>query len=186
MYWVQDMKRMSINPEDQDIASADTQLAIENTDIHKNLFDNMDTSSKAADPGKLGNQVDWYTWSHGFVNYLSTIPGSTGIPLSYVVCESDEPTDLSDNDDYLTTLVGRAPLKGTTYVADHCQVHQLLTGKVLGEQAEEWICDDKNKQKVAWTLIIYVYILKGRATFLAESLKLKQFIKSYITSRNAP
>jgi N-acetylglucosamine kinase-like BadF-type ATPase len=29
MYWVQDMKRMSINPEDQDIASADIQLAIE-------------------------------------------------------------------------------------------------------------------------------------------------------------
>ena len=146
MYWVQDMKRMSINPEDQDIASADIQLAIENTDIRKNLFDNMDTSSKAADPGKLGNQVDWYTWSCGFVNYLSTIPGSTGIPLSYVIRESDEPTDLSDNDDYLTTLVGRAPLKGTTYVADRRQVHQLLTGKVLGEQAEEWIRDDKNKQ----------------------------------------
>jgi hypothetical protein len=46
MYWVQDMKRMSINPEEQDIASADIQLAIENTDIRKNLFDNMDTSSK--------------------------------------------------------------------------------------------------------------------------------------------
>jgi hypothetical protein len=73
MNWVQDMKRMGINPEDQDIASADIQLPIENTDIRKNLFNNMDTSSKAADPGKLGNQVDWYTWSHGFVNYLSTI-----------------------------------------------------------------------------------------------------------------
>jgi hypothetical protein len=106
----------------------------------------MDTSSKVADPGKLGNQVDWYTWSCGFVSYLFTIPGSTGILLFYVVCELDEPKDLSDNDDYLTTLVGRAPLKGTIYVADRCQVHQLLTGKVLGEQAEEWICDDKNKQ----------------------------------------
>jgi hypothetical protein len=106
----------------------------------------MDTSSKAADPGKLGNQVDWYTWSHGFVNYLNTIPGSTVIPLSYKVCELDEPTDLSDNDDYFTTLVSRAPLKGTTYVAYRHQVHQFLTGKVLGEQAEEWICDDKNKQ----------------------------------------
>jgi hypothetical protein len=126
MYWVQDMKRMSINPEDQDVASADIQLAIENTDIRKNLFDNMDISSKAADQGKLGNQVDWYTWSCSFVNYLSTIPGSTGIPLLYVVLELDEPTDLSDNDAHLTTLVGRAPLKSTAYVADCCQVHQLL------------------------------------------------------------
>jgi hypothetical protein len=140
------MKMMSINPEDQDIASADIQHVIENTDIRKNLFDDMDTSSKAADPGKLGSQVDWYTWSCGFVNYLSTIPGSTEIPLSYAVRELDEPTDLSDNADYLTTLVGRAPLKGTIYVADRCQVHQLLTGKVLGEQAAESIRDDKNKQ----------------------------------------
>jgi hypothetical protein len=63
-----------------------------------------------------------------------------------VVREWDEPVDLTDNEGYLTTLVGRAPLWGTTYAADCCQIHQLLTGKVLGEQAEEWIHDDKNKQ----------------------------------------
>jgi hypothetical protein len=34
----------------------------------------------------------------------------------------------------------------TVYVADCWQVHQLLTSKVLGEYAEEWMCDDKNKQ----------------------------------------
>jgi hypothetical protein len=51
MNWVQEMKRRSINAEPQDIASADIQLAIENTDICKNLFDNIETSSKAADPG---------------------------------------------------------------------------------------------------------------------------------------
>ena len=146
MYWVQDMKRMSKDPESQVLTSDDIQLAMDNTDIRKNLSDNMETSSKAADPGKLGNSIDWYTWSRGFVNYLSTIPGSTGIPLSYVVRELDEPIDLIDNDDYLTTLVSRAPLKGTAYVADRRQVHQLLTGKVLGEHAEEWIRDDKNKQ----------------------------------------
>jgi hypothetical protein len=42
--------------------------------------------------------------------------------------------------------VSKAPLKGTAYVADCRQVHQLLTGKVLGEHAEKWIRDDKNKQ----------------------------------------
>ena len=108
---------------------------MDTADIRKNLFDNTEASSKAADPGKLYNSIDWYTWS-----------GSTGIPVSYVVRELDGPTDLIDNDDYLTTLVSRAPMKGTSYVADHCQVHQLLTGKVLGENAEEWIRDDTNKQ----------------------------------------
>ena len=81
MYWVQDMKRMSKDPESQVLTSDDIQLAMNNTDIRKSLSDNMETSSKAADPGKLGNSIDWYTWSRGFVNYVSTIPGSTGIPL---------------------------------------------------------------------------------------------------------
>ena len=59
MYWVQDMKRMSKDPESQVLTSDDIQLAMDNTDIRKNLSDNMETSSKAADPGKLGNSIDW-------------------------------------------------------------------------------------------------------------------------------
>jgi hypothetical protein len=70
---------MSTNPEDEEIASSDIQLAIDNAEIRKNLFDNMETSSMAADPGKLGNQVDSYTWNCGFVDFLSTFPGSTEI-----------------------------------------------------------------------------------------------------------
>ena len=146
MHWTQDMKRMSLDPTDQMLNPMQLALASANADIRKNLSDNMETASKAADPGKLKTNTDWYTWSQGFTNYLSTIPGCTGIPLSYVVRENDEPLELEDNTDYLTSITARAPLTGTVYVADRRQVHQLLTGKVLGEQAEEWIRDDKTKQ----------------------------------------
>jgi hypothetical protein len=146
MHWVQDMKRMSRDPSEQRLSPVEIALAAANNDIRTNMADNMETASKAADPGKLKTNTDWYTWSQGFINYLSTIPGCTGIPLSYVVREFDEPMDPEDDTDYLTTLVHRAPLQGTSYVADRRQVHQLLTGKVLGEQAEEWIRDDKTKQ----------------------------------------
>lgn len=146
MHWVQDMKRMSRDPSEQILTPMELALAAANNDIRKNLADNMETASKAADPGKLRNTTDWYTWSQGFINYLSTIPGCTGIPLSYIVREFDDPTEAEDDTDYLTTLVNRAPLTGTVYVADRRQVHQLLTGKVLGETAEEWIRDHKNKQ----------------------------------------
>ena len=146
MHWTQDMKRMSKDPSQQQLTPIEIAIAAANSDIRINLADNMETASKAADPGKLRTNTDWYTWSQGFDNYLSTIPGCTGIPLSYVIREFDEPMDLDDDSDYLTTLVNRAPLQGTAYVADRRQVHQLLTGKVLGEQAEEWIRDDKTKQ----------------------------------------
>jgi hypothetical protein len=146
MHWVQDMKRTSRDPSEQILTPFELATAAANNDIRKNLADNMETASKAADPGKLRTNTDWYTWSQGFTNYLSTIPGCTGIPLSYVVREFDEPMDAEEDTDYLTTLVNRAPLTGTAFVADRRQVHQLLTGKVLGEQAEEWIRDDKTKQ----------------------------------------
>jgi hypothetical protein len=61
MYWVQDLKIMSKDPQSQVLNSDDIQLAMVNTDISKNLSDNMETSSKAVDPGKLGNSIDWYT-----------------------------------------------------------------------------------------------------------------------------
>ena len=48
------------------------------------------------------------------------------------------------NDDYLITLVCRAPLKGTVCAEYGCQMHQLLIGKVLGEHAEERIRDKQN------------------------------------------
>jgi hypothetical protein len=67
-----------------------------------------------------------------------------------VVRELDELIDLADNDNNFTILVGRAPLKGTTYVADRCQVHQLSTGKVLDEQAEEWIFEMIRINKMEW------------------------------------
>ena len=146
MHWAQDMQRMSKDPLQQALNPIDLAIAMANSDIRKNLSDNMETASKAADPGKLRTNTDWYTWSQGFVNYLSTIPGCTGIPLSYVVREFDDPMEMEDESDYLTTLVNRAPIRGTAYIADRRQVHQLLTGKVLGEQAEEWIRDDKTKQ----------------------------------------
>jgi hypothetical protein len=146
MHWVQDTKRMSLDPSQQHLTIESIARAAANNEIRKNMADNMDTASKAADPGKLKTNTDWYTWSQGFTNYLSTIPGSTGVPLSYIVREVDEPIDAEDDTDYLSMLVSRAPLTGVAFIADRRQVHQLLTGKVLGEQAEEWIRDDKTKQ----------------------------------------
>jgi hypothetical protein len=147
MHWVQDMQRLSRDPGLQAPLTQDNlAIALANNEIRKNLSDNMETAAKAADPGKLRTNTDWYTWSQGFINYLSTIPGCTGIPLSYIVRELEEPTDPEDEADYLTSLVLRAPLEGPAFVADRRQVHQLLTGKVLGETAEEWIRDYKTRQ----------------------------------------
>ena len=59
--------------------------------------DQVDTISKAADPGKFKDERKWPDWEPAFVNYLSTIPGSYHVPLSYVIQEQE---DLDDDLDF--------------------------------------------------------------------------------------
>jgi hypothetical protein len=47
--------------------------------------------SKAANPGKFKDERKWPEWEPAFINYLSTIPGVNGVPLSYVVREPVTP-----------------------------------------------------------------------------------------------
>ena len=47
--------------------------------------------SREASPGNLENERKWAPWEPGLTNYLSCIPGSNGVPLSYVIRENDDP-----------------------------------------------------------------------------------------------
>ena len=137
MHWVQDMQRTQKDPAVQVVTREMFHTALDYATIRENMVDTMDTAFKAADPGKLKVSN---IWSQGFTNYLSTIPGYTGIPLSYVVRqEEDTPEDyiFAVDTDYLTQLLDYAALAGPAFVADRRQVHQLLLGKILGEEAEE-------------------------------------------------
>ena len=41
-------------------------------------------------PGKFKDERKWPDWEPAFMNYLSTIPGSYHVPLSYVVREQED------------------------------------------------------------------------------------------------
>ena len=45
----------------------------------------VETISKAADPGKFKDERNWPDWEPAFINYLSTIPGLYHVPLLYVM-----------------------------------------------------------------------------------------------------
>jgi hypothetical protein len=72
-------------------------------------------------------------------NYLSTILGQDGVPLSYLIRENDEP-DYDDEDeedfDFKQLSIKCAPLVGVFYKTDARKVHQLIHGFVQGETSE--------------------------------------------------
>ena len=64
--------------------------------LRKTDAEQVDTISKAADPGKFKDEKKWPDWEPAFVNYLSMIPGVRGVPLLYVVRENAAPDHETD------------------------------------------------------------------------------------------
>ena len=107
-----------------------------------------ETISHDASPGKLDEQK-WVTWHTAFQNFLSVLPGSNGVPLSYVVRENEEPATQEEIDeegmDFTSECIACAPLEGPHFDADKRQVHQLVVGFTQGQSARAWIKKQKNK-----------------------------------------
>ena len=145
MHWAQDFKRCSLVPVLDDINNADEfkevlQVSAQRATLRKTDTDQVDTISKAADPGKFKDEKKWPDWEPAFVNYLSTIPGVEGIPLSYVVRANDAPDHQTEfGDDFISRSVACAPLQGAAFRADARKVHQLLMNFLVAESAEQWI-----------------------------------------------
>ena len=107
--------------------------------IRKSDMELVVTNSKAADPGKFKDERKWPEWEKAFTNYLSIIPGVSGIPLSYIVREQDEPNPGMEYLTFNERMVHRAPLTGQYFIADARRVHNLLVGFLQGENTENWI-----------------------------------------------
>ena len=139
MHWIQDCYRTNDVPDNNNfdihvLAEAQSRALIRKSDI-----DLVDTNTKAADPGKFKDERKWPEWEKAFVNYLSVIPGVNGIPLAYVVRESEVVDEEAEYDSFNERMIARAPHEGQYYLADSRRVHNLLLGFLNGELSESWI-----------------------------------------------
>ena len=145
MHWVNDFSRCSRQPTIDDFIMANDfkqalSTAAQRTSLRKVDTDQVDTISKAADPGKLKDERKWPEWYPVFVNYLSTKPRVYGVPLSYVVRENEDPDHACDFvGDFMEEIIACAPLDGPKFRADARKVLQLLKNVLMAESTEQWI-----------------------------------------------
>ena len=144
IHWVQDFRRVGEEPTIAGFVNAERfrealEEAFDRADVRKIEGDQSDTLSKAADPGKLKDERKWTEWEPAFVNYLSTIPGVTGVPLSYVVRQHEMPTPGEDYGNFNERSISCAPLTGNIFQADARKVHQLVKIFLQAETAEQWV-----------------------------------------------
>ncbi len=69
------------------------------------------------------------------MNYLSTIQGVNGVPLSYVVREQEEVDRNGTFESFNEQTIACSPLKGPIFQADAHKVHQLLKSFLQTETA---------------------------------------------------
>jgi hypothetical protein len=143
IHWVQDYGRIGEEPTLVGIDNAEQFRAAlddasQRADVRKIEKDQSDTVSKAADPGKFKDRK-WPEWEPAFANYLSTIPGVNGIPLSYVIRETEVIDRTIEYPSFNEKAIACAPLAGPNFQADARKVHQLLKSFLQTETAEQWI-----------------------------------------------
>ena len=86
------------------------------------------------------DEKKWRDWEPAFVNYLSTIPGVKGIPLSYVVRTNEDPDhETNFEGDFVACSIACTCLNDATFCADAQKVHHLLMNILVAESAEQWI-----------------------------------------------
>ena len=132
VHWVQDLTRAGESPSldgfgnDGAAFRAALETAVNCADVRKIEKDQSDTVSKAANPGKFKDEKKWPEWEPAFVNFLSTIPGVNGIPLSYAVRENETPPAENEYGSFNERAIACAPLFGDVFQADARKVHQLI------------------------------------------------------------
>ena len=143
VHWVQDFYRISLTPTIEGLTDNAMNIALttaaERAEVRKRMDSISDAASKVANPGPLISEAKWPEWEPKFVNYMSTMLGIDGIPLSYVIREDDAPDQTGPHPDFVDQCVACAPLTGVAYEADRSTVHQALVSFTTGQPSEDWM-----------------------------------------------
>ena len=90
-----------------------------------NFEKQADLLAGQAKPKSLTIQTQWMDWEPTFTNYLKLIPGTTGIPLAYVIRR-----DVAANPAIINPIhdhyIANAPLVGNAFNQDTNRVYTLL------------------------------------------------------------
>ena len=117
--------------------------ALQQTNDRKSFILQKKIKVKIVYLGKFSNETSLMTWHDAFVNYLSVLPGTTIIPLAYVVRSNFAPDYSIYHDTFNKQLIAQAPLQDRIFLNDTSNVFQLLTSLTVFTSAEEYISTSK-------------------------------------------
>jgi hypothetical protein len=133
-YWVRKQRRegvpVAIDDLNPDVISRMVQeMNLERTVEAKSADDKLDQ------PGKF-EPKRYVSWARSFENYLDSLRGKSGVPLSYILRpEGAIPADAAD--DY-QRVIWSAPFAGATFREDNRRVYRIYKDLMIGTDGWTW------------------------------------------------
>src|SRR6056300_1225213 len=134
--WGRDKIWMGRDPSTTPFPVADAIMLTNRMKMHDDYVAQAKLYSEQSKPRPFRNETNWDDWNVTFVAYLRLLPGTNGVPLSYVVREDSAP-DPTPHPDYLDMYIQMAPHNGNAYIADSLTVLTLLNGLIIGNEDAE-------------------------------------------------
>ena len=123
--WVKDCYRFGKNPANYEFPVVDTEDLIHRYESHETFVKKSSTISDTAKPIHFSNKVCGEDWQPTLVNFLCSIPGRNGVPLSYIIRNDHEPNP-TPLPDFLNDYVAMAPLESDAFITDAAEVHTYI------------------------------------------------------------
>ena len=101
-------------------------------------------------PPKL-NPEEWDTWEPSFTNYLKSLKGVQGTPLSYVIRDPNLTVNDFDPTDDLNRLIYAVPLNGAAYNIDNTRVARELFSFISGTGADNFVDESSDNGRAMMT-----------------------------------
>ena len=123
-HWVKHCSWLGADPAFEVFPYNDVPAILEKTEAHERFLKDAIDIKTSAKPGLFTKEDKWIDWSKNFKEYLSLLPGETGLPLSYVIRpETNHQESRNGDPEY---YIQNAPLQGSVFQADSAKVHIIL------------------------------------------------------------
>ena len=124
-HWVKTCFWLNINPEMVPFPVNDANAILKKSEAHNRFLADASDNKTACKPNAFTKDDKFDEWAKTFEDYLSLIPGATGLPLSYVIRDTEQPQMLLDATDK-ANFISMASLTGKTFEDDSEKVHICL------------------------------------------------------------
>jgi hypothetical protein len=148
--WARDLIRVGEDPNNGGFNVNYAHDLIRKYKTHETFVTKSKTMMDTSKPPQFTATKNWDEWSPVFINFLPTIPGRNGQPLSYVCCKNDTPTVIVGAE-FMDDYVHHTPLTGDVFNIDAAEVHTYIQSLINGnETAEAKIlpCTDQNNGRL--------------------------------------